>query len=207
MSDDFSMTRTPFRSLPSPRAHTLAVRRFHFADALWFRIPLKLLVIGLTVFALFCLYPALGDQSVVNHARLAFAFATMACFIAMASIFMVAINESHVDLSGHCIDVTFESFFHARIPLADIVSVEMIDPRPRWRYRFGLSTNFRDRVTCSHGGKLIEIVLSEPQETHLWPRQLAVSRFWLAVCEPDEFIDALRIAAPQAFDLVQASAA
>lgn len=189
-----------------PRAITPPAERFHFADASWFRIPLKVLVVGLTVFALLCLYPALGDQSLANHARMAFAFGTVLCFIALASIFTVAISDGHLDIRQAYIDVRFESFFHARIPLADIVSVEEIEPRPRWRYRFGLSTNFRDRVVCSHGGRMIEIVLAQPQPARLWPRHLAVSRFWLAVREYDEFVAALRRRAPQAFEATPARA-
>ena len=42
------------------------------------------------------------------------------------------------------------------------VAIAPIDPRPHWRYRFGLSTNFVDRIACSHGGRLVEITLARP---------------------------------------------
>jgi hypothetical protein len=74
--------------------------------------------------------------------------------------------------------------------------VRSIDPRPHWRYRFGLSTNYTDRVACSHGGPLVEIELARPLAVRLWPRHLAVQRVWLGVREHTAFLDALNRVAP-----------
>jgi hypothetical protein len=175
-------------------------QRFHFADAYWFRLPLRAIVIGLAVFALMWLYPAFDAKSIAEQGRFAFALGTLVSFIGIASVFIVSINDSYLDIGDDAIEITFESFFHARIPLDAIVSVDLITPRPRWRYRFGLSTNREDRIACSHGGQLIEIVMARPQPTKLWPRKIAVRRFWLGVRERDEFLAALRRAVPHAFE-------
>ena len=175
-------------------------QRFQFADAYWFRLPLRTVVIGLAVFALMWLYPAFDAKSIADQGRFAFALGTLVWFIGIASIFIVSINESYVEIGDDAIEVTFESFFHARIPLDEIASVGFITPQRQWRYRFGLSTNREDRISCSHGGPLIEIVLAQPQPTKLWPRQIPVRRFWLGVRERDEFLAALRRAAPRAFE-------
>lgn len=176
-------------------------RRFHFADAYWFRLPLRATVISLAVFALMWLYPAFGAASFADQGRLALALGMLVWFMGLASIFIVSVNDSYVDIGNESIEVTFESFFRARLPLDGIVSVALISPRPRWRYRFGLSTNFKDRISCSHGGQLIEIVMARPQTTKLWPRRIAATRFWLGVRESDEFLAALRCAVPHAFQL------
>ena len=188
--------RAPLPTRDAP----LAARRFHFADAFWFHVPLKTLVVGLTAFALLWLYPAIGHGTADDHRRVAFAFGVLGCFILLASVFSVAINDSYLDLTGDALDLQFEAFFRTRIALSNIVRVSDIDPRPRWRYRFGLSTNFRDRVACSHGGRLIEIELAAAQPTQLWPRRLEVRRFWLAVREHEAFVTELRRLRPQAFE-------
>ncbi len=169
--------------------------RFQFADAFWFRVPLKALVLGVAVFAFLSLYPALSSGSTRDHERALFGLTVLAGFMVAAAIFAVAINDSHVEIDDEFLHVRFEAFFSARIPLADIVGVRVIDPRPRWRYRFGLGTNFEDRVSCSHGGTMVEIELSRPQMTRLWPRVLPVTRFWFAVGQHEAFADTLRQAA------------
>ena len=171
--------------------------RFHFADAFWFRVPLKALVLGVAVFAFLSLYPALTGGSARDHERALFGLTVLAGFMVSATVFAVAINDSHVEFADQVLHVRFEAFFTATIPLADIVNVRVIDPQPRWRYRFGLATNFEDRISCSHGGTIVEIELSRPQMTRLWPRVLPVTRFWIAVREHEAFAAELRrVAAP-----------
>ena len=169
--------------------------RFHFADAFWFRVPLKALVLGVAVFAFLSLYPALTGGSAQDHERALFGLTVLAGFMVSATVFTVAINDSHVEFDDEFLHVRFEAFFSATIPLADIVGVRVIDPRPRWRYRFGLATNFEDRISCSHGGTLVEIELSRPQMTRLWPRTLPVTRFWIAVREHEAFAAEMRLVA------------
>lgn len=166
-------------------------RRFHFADAFWFRVPLKAVVVGLCVFAILTLWPALGHGTPDDQRRAVFGFVVLGAFVVMASLFTVAINDSHIDIDGETLRIRFEAFFNVKVPLRDIVRVTEIDPRPRWRYRFGLSTNFEDRISCSHGGRLVEIELAEPCSAKLWPRRIPVRRFWLAVREHDELVAVL----------------
>jgi hypothetical protein len=167
-------------------------KRFYFADAFWFRVPLKALVLGVAVFAFLSLYPALTSGSVKDHERALFGLTVLGGFMVAATVFTVAINDSHVAVDGNYLHVRFEAFFNARIPLADIVGVRVVDPRPHWRYRFGLATNFSDRISCSHGGPFVEIELSRPQMTRLWPRVLPVTRFWIAVRDHDDFLATVR---------------
>lgn len=161
--------------------------RFHFADAYWFRVPLKVLVLTVTVFGLLAIYPALTSGTPDEYQRALFGLLVVLAFAAMATTFAVAMSDSHVELDDDTLSIRFEGFFNASVPLTDIIAVTPIDPRPRWRYRWGLSTNFDDRIACSHGGRFIEIELAHAWETRLWPRRIAVRRFWLAVHEPDRF--------------------
>jgi hypothetical protein len=163
-------------------------RHFSFADAFWFRLPLRTIVVGLAVFAILSLYPALGHGSAQDQQRAIFGFTVLAAFIVSASIFTVAINDSSVAIEDGVVRIHFEAFFHARFRLDDVVAAREIDPRPRWRYRFGLSTNFRDRVACSHGGRFVEVELARPCAVRLWPRTIIVRRFWIAVREHDELM-------------------
>jgi hypothetical protein len=181
--------------------------RFHFADAFWFRLPLKTIVVALAVFAILSLYPAVGHGTSQDQQRAIFGFAVLSAFIVMASIFAVAINDSHVSIEDGAVHIHFEAFFNTRFPITDIAAVREIDPRPRWRYRFGLSTDFEDRISCSHGGRLIEIELNRPCATRLWPRTVAVRRFWIAVCETDDLLVALAHVAPAAVVAPLATAA
>ncbi len=181
--------------------------RFHFADAFWFRLPLKTLVVTLAVFAILSLYPAVGHGTSQDQQRAIFGFTVLCAFIVMASIFTVAINDGRISIEDGEVHVHFEAFFNARFPIADIGAVREIDPRPRWRYRFGLSTNFEDRISCSHGGRLVEIELMRPCVTRLWPRTIAVRRFWVAVREHDELLATLAGLAPPAESMPSIEAA
>jgi hypothetical protein len=163
-------------------------RSFQFHDAFWFRVPLRTLVIGLCVFGILSLWPALWRNDAHDQARAAFGLVVMGSFAVIASIFTVAVNDGYADIDGDELVIRFEAFFNARVPLTDIVGVRAVDPRPHWRYRFGLSTNFVDRISCSHGGSLVEVELAHACVTKLWPRHIPVQRFWLGVREPDTFI-------------------
>jgi hypothetical protein len=167
------------------------LRRFDFATAFWFRVPLKVLVLCVTVFALLSLVPALFEGTSDDAQRAIFGFTIVAMFVGLASTFAVAINDSYVEVDERTLYVRFEAFFTLEVPLTDIERVRFIDPKPRWRYRFGLSTNFVDRVACSHGGRFVEITLSRPWRTRLWPRHIDVTRVWLAVSDADALHAAL----------------
>lgn len=175
-------------------------KRYHFADAFWFRRPLKALVIVVFVFAALSLYPALTNGTSQDYERALFGLTVLAGFVVSAVLIWVAMDDSYVDLDAGRLSVRFEAFFNTEIAVADIVRIVPVDPRPRWRFRFGLSTNFEDRVACSHGGRLIEIELTKPSPTRIWPRHIAVRRLWLAVREYDAFVAELRRIAPRAFD-------
>lgn len=144
------------------------------------------------VFALVSLYPALAGGTRDEHERALFGLTVLGGFMIAAAVFAVAINDSHVEIDDEYLHVRFEAFFSASIRLADVVSVREVDPRPRWRYRFGLSTNFEDRIACSHGGQFVEIELAEPKLIRLWPRSIPITRLWLAVREHDAFLEELR---------------
>lgn len=178
-------------SIDSSRV-TGAVRRYHFRDAAWFRTPLKALMVGMAAFAALSLYPAFVQGTPDDHRRAIFGLTVLLAFLAMGCIVNVAMTEAHADIGDERLDVLFEGFFTIAVPLADIMDVREITPGPTWRFRWGLSTNFRDRVACSHGGQLVEIELATPIVTRLWPRRIAVRRLWLGVVEADEFAAHLR---------------
>lgn len=173
--------------------------RFHFADAYWFRVPLKVLVLMVTVFGLLSVYPALSEGTARDYNRAIFGLIVMLSFVATATTVAVGISDSYVELDAESLYIRFETFFSADVPVADIIAVRPIAPRPAWRFRFGLSTNFDDRICCSHGGQLVEVELARRWRTRVWPRRIGVSRFWLGVREQDAFIDELRRVAPRAF--------
>ena len=183
------------------------LNRFSFADAYWFRVPIKVLVLTVTVTALVSIWPALTNGSSNDHQRAIFGLLVLMMFMAMGITFAVAISDSYVEIDGDSVHVRFEAFFTAEFPIADIVAVRCIDPRPHWRYRFGLSTNFADRISCSHGGPMVEVELAHTWHTRLWPRTLAVRRFWLAVREHDAFIAELHRRAPHLASSAQELAA
>ena len=178
---------------------TNMTKRFLFADAYWFRVPIKVLVLTVTVFGLISIAPALSHGTVNDHQRAIFGLLVVMMFMAMGTTVAVAISDSYVELDAESLYIHFEAFFSAEVPVADIVSVRFVDPMPRWRFRFGLSTNFDDRICCSHGGALVEIELAHAWATRLWPRQIAVRRFWLGVRDHPALFDELRLVAPQAF--------
>lgn len=180
-------------------------QRFHFADAYWFRVPMKVLVLTVLVFGLLAVYPALTDGTPAEYERALFGLLVVLGFAAMATTFSVAMSDSHVELDDEMLRIRFEGFFNASVPLSDIVAVTPIEPQPRWRYRWGLSTNFEDRIACSHGGRFIEIELAHAWTTRLWPRRIAVRRFWLAVRESDRFADELSARIATAPSLRQAA--
>ena len=182
---------------PLSMAPRSAARVFRFADAFWFRVPVKVVVVAITAFALVTIWPALVDGTSDERGRAVFALALVIFFVAVATTFAVAINESYIELDESSLFVRFEAFFSATIPLADIIAVREIDPRPSWRFRFGLSTDFHERICCSHGGRLIEVELQRAWPTRIWPRNIAVRRFWFAVKEHDALLRDLedRIAA------------
>jgi hypothetical protein len=163
-------------------------RRFLFADAFWFRLPLRVLIISVAVFALVSLYPAFVNGTSQDHERAIMGLMVVAGFVVTGTVFSVAINDGYVELDADRLYIRFEAFFTAEIPIADIVAVRRIDPQPRWRYRFGLGTNFEDRISCSHGGSLVELELARAWRTRVWPRHIAARRFWLAVGDLDGFI-------------------
>jgi hypothetical protein len=162
--------------------------RFTFADAFWFRLPLRALMVVTAAFGLVALYPAISSGNSADAERAAFGLVVVIWFVVTGAVFAAAINDGYVELDGDWLNVRFEAFFNARFPLADVAAVREIDPRPRWRFRFGLSTNFRDRVSCSHGGRLLEVELSRPHRVRLWPRDVEVRRIWLAVREHDRLL-------------------
>jgi hypothetical protein len=167
---------------------------FEFRSATCRRALLRFVVLSVSVFVLLSLYPALRDPSNPDHLRAIAGLGVLAAFVTAAVIFLVSTNDSYVEVDATHVNVRFESFFHVRFLLSDIAAVRLIDPRPRWRYRWGLSTNFRDRIACSHGGPLVEIELARPYRVRLWPRRLEVRRLWLGLREADVFIAALRCA-------------
>jgi hypothetical protein len=165
--------------------------RFTFADAYWFRVPLKVLVLAVTVLGLVSLWPALSHGSADDHQRALLGLLVVLMFMGAGTTVAVAISDSYVEIDEYTLFVRFEAFFSFELPLVDIVAVRVIDPRPQWRYRFGLSTNYTDRIACSHGGPLVEIELARPHIVRLWPRHLAVQRVWLGVREHAAILDAL----------------
>ena len=182
-------------------------RRFPFKTADWFRLPLKALVIAVFVFAALSLYPGLTNGGAGDHERAIFGLTVLGGFVISAVVLWVAMDDSYVEVDAETLYVRFEAFFNLQIPIANIAGVETIDPHPHWRYRFGLSTNFEDRIACSHGGQLIELELATPVPARLWPRHIAIRRLWLAVSDHDAFFDELRRVAPDAFPAALAAAA
>lgn len=167
-------------------------RRFRFQDARWFRLPLRAVVIVLFTFALLNLYPALTRGAPNDHERAVFGLTVLAAFTVLAAVLAVAINDSYVEIESERLFIRFEAFFNVHVPLADITELSIIDPTPRWRYRFGLSTDFHGRVACSHGGRIVEVELSRPCRVKIWPRMHAVHRFWLGLEDPEAFIEDLQ---------------
>jgi hypothetical protein len=168
------------------------MRQFHFADAVWFRVPVRVVVVAVTAFALVTVWPALTGGTPEQRAHAISALGFVIVFVAIATVVTVAVNESYIEFDERLLHVRFEAFFSAELRLADIVAIRDVDPRPRWRFRFGLSTDFRDRICCSHGGRIVELELERPWRTRIWPRTIEVTRFWFAVREHEEFVSELQ---------------
>lgn len=151
------------------------------------------------VFGLVSLYPSLTEGSSAEYRRAIAGIGVTVVFIALATLVTSAINDGFMEIDASTLYVRFEGFFQAEVPLSAILRVTPIDPRPRWRYRLGLSSDRRGRICCSHGGNLIEIQLAPPQTMRIWPRQMRVSRLWLAVRQSDELLAELRRVAPWSF--------
>jgi hypothetical protein len=175
-------------------------KTFRFAEATWFRRPLKALVICVFVFAVLSLYPAFTQGTENDAERAIFGLTVLMGFFVSATALWVAVDDSYIELDAESVYIRFEGFFHAEFPTSDIVRVEQINPKPAWRFRFGLSTNFIDRIACSHGGQLVEIELAHAWRTRLWPRRIPVQRFWLGLPDSGAFIDELRQLVPHAFE-------
>jgi hypothetical protein len=174
--------------------------RFDFADAWWFRVPLRIVVVSVTVFTLVSLEPALVDGNSPDHFRALAGLCVLSAFLLGAAVFVASLDESYIEVRGDIVSVRFESFFGVEFPIGDVARVAVIDPRPRWRYRWGLATNFRDRVSCSHGGQLVEIELAKPCVVKLWPRTLEVTRFWLAARDHRGLMGALEAGRGSSFE-------
>lgn len=181
-------------------------RRFDFADAWWFRVPLRFVVLAVTVFTLISLEPALLDRASPDHLRALFGIGMLAFFMLGAVVFMVSLDDSYVQIEEGVVTVRFESFFHVDFLASDVISVAPVDPHPRWRYRWGLATNFHDRVSCSHGGQLVEVQLEHPCVVRLWPRTLHVTRFWLAARDYRALMAALEPGSFRSLDALPAAA-
>jgi hypothetical protein len=167
------------------------MRTFSFASARWFRLPMKVIVIAVAVFALASVWPALtGDVAAEQRKALA-GLAVVAAFVTIGVTFSALIDDGGIELTGDLLQVRFESFVRIDVPVASIVAVRAIDPRPRWRYRFGLATDWQERLSCSHGGKMVEIELADAIPLKLWPRTVHIRRLWLGVREHSAFIDAI----------------
>jgi hypothetical protein len=154
-------------------------------------VPLKVLVLTVTVLGLVSLWPALSNGSADDHQRALFGLLVVLMFMGVGTTVAVAISDSFVELDERTLFVRFEAFFSLEVPLSDVVAVRAIDPRPHWRFRFGLSTNYADRIACSHGGPMVEIELAHPRIIRLWPREIHAHRIWLGVNEHARFLEAL----------------
>lgn len=177
-------------AIPTPHSFPVPAR-FEFHDAVWFRAPLRAVMLAVSVFALLSLSPALADTDSPDHVRALVGMGVLAAFVLGGVIFTVLISDGGVEINSGRLSVRFESFFYAAIPIEDIVAVTRISPRPSWRYRWGLSTNWHDRISCSHGGQIVEIALARPYVARLWLRTIEVTRLWLAVREHERFILAI----------------
>lgn len=167
------------------------MRRFHFASARWFRLPMKTIVIAVAVFALLSVYPSLTGGVPAEQRRALAGMLVLFAFVALGVTFTALIDDGNIELGADTLHVRFESFVRIEVPLASIIAVRTIDPRPGWRYRFGLATDWKKRLSCSHGGQLVELELAQPQRIQLWPRAVQVRLLWLGVREHGEFIAAI----------------
>lgn len=168
-------------------------QRFRFASVRWFRLPLKVVLIATAVFALMSIMPSLTDGTGPEQRRALIGLLAVIGFVSLGAALSAGLADSIIEIDDAALAVRFESFMHITVPLAAIAAVRAVDPQPRWRYRFGLSTDWRERISCSHGASMVELELSEPVNVKLWPRAVAMHRLWLGVEERDAFIDALQV--------------
>jgi hypothetical protein len=149
---------------------------------------MRVLVVAVAAFALVSVYPTLIGDVPGHRLNALFGMAFVLCFVVLGTVFAALIDESAVDLDDEALSIQFESFFHLVVPLNDIAAIRAIDPQPRWRYRLGLSTDWQERISCSHGGHFVEIELNARVSVRLWPRAVRVKRLWLGLVERDAFI-------------------
>lgn len=178
------MTRTAVSDIADAPA-------FEFHNAWWFRRPLRIVTVLVSAFALVALHRALLDASDPDHNRAFAGLAVIVAFLLLSVWFSASINDGLVEIADGRLHVRFESYFNANFPLGDIAAVRRIDPQPKWRYSMGLSTDWKERISCSHGGDMVEIEFAHPHELRIWPRTIWVRRLWLAVTDADAFIAAL----------------
>jgi hypothetical protein len=176
--------------VPRPASVDAMIEMFEFRDAWWFRGPVRLVTMAVIVAALLSLHPALLDAEHPDHVRSLGGLVVLCVFVLASAFLLAGVNDSVVEVGPDHLEVRFESFFKLRLPLTSVQSARMVD-LPRWRYRWGLATNFRDRISCSHGGPMIEIELRTPRPLRIWPRTVQLTRLWLAVRDPDRFLAVL----------------
>lgn len=167
--------------------------RFECTPALWFRVPLRALTLAVAALGLFAIAPSLADAAARDRAIAG--LAVVALFVVASCIVTAAVADSYAEVDGDTLVVRFESVFNAAYPLADIAAVRRIDSPPGWRHALGLSTDWRERIILSHGGPLVEIEFGRPQPTRLLRRRVELRRIWLAVRDPDAFVEAVTRAA------------
>ncbi len=167
--------------------------RFECSPALWFRVPLRAVTLVVVALGLYVIAPALGEAATRDRAIAGLAVVVL--FAAASSVVTAAVADSYAEIEGDTLLVRFEGMFFAAYPLRDITMVQRIDPRRRWRHSLGLSTDWHERLVLSHGGELVEIQFRRPQPARLLRRTVPVRRLWIAVSEPDAFIEALNRAA------------
>lgn len=178
------MTLTVVSDIPEAPA-------FEFHNAWWFRRPLRIVTVLVSAFALVALHRALLDAGDPDHNRAFAGLAVIVAFLLLSVWFSASINDGLVEIADGRLHVRFESYFNANFPVGDIAAVRRIDPKPKWRYSMGLSTDWTERISCSHGGDMVEIEFAHPHELRIWPRTIWVRRLWLAVMDADAFIAAL----------------
>lgn len=174
---------------------------FEFHDAWWFRRPLRVVTVLVTAFALVALHRALLDAGDPDHYRAFSGLGVIGAFVLMSVWFSASINDGFVEIADGRLHVQFESYFNTNFPLGDIIAVRPVWPEPRWRYSMGLSTDWRERISCSHGGEMIEIEFGHSHELRIWPRTIHVRRLWLAVTDAHGLVSALSQTLPRELTL------
>jgi hypothetical protein len=164
---------------------------FAFRDPWWFRRPLRLLTVTIAALSLAAIHPPPTDGASPDHLRTLVGLGLIIGFLVMSAWFSVSVGEGRIEVADGQVFVDFESYFHLAFPVAGVAGARRIEPRPKWRYSMGLSTDWRDRICCSHGGQLVEIEFAEARELQIWPRRIALRRLWVGVTDPDALIAVL----------------